>query len=56
LPTTFDSCNGRGNITNGSTGSVGGFKRMMLLPKFGKSFGLGGSSWRVASSQNDTVE
>jgi|694.fasta_scaffold02309_8 hypothetical protein len=34
----------RGSITNGSTGSVGGFKRMMLLPKFGKSFRLGGSN------------
>ena len=31
--------------TNGSIGSVGGFRRMMFEPKFGKSFGLGGSSW-----------
>ena len=44
LPTTLLSCSGRGSITNGSIGSVGGFRRMMFEPKFGKSFGLGGSS------------
>ena len=45
LPTTFDSCKGRGSMTNGSIGSVGGLSRMMFEPKLGKSFGLGGSSW-----------
>ena len=45
MPTTFDSCSGRGSMTNGSIGSVGGLSRMMFEPKFGKSFGLGGSSW-----------
>ena len=45
LPTTFDSCSGRGIITNGSIGTVGGFRRMMFEPTLGKSFGVGGSSW-----------
>ncbi len=39
LPTTLLSCSGRGIITNGSIGTVGGFSRMMFEPKFGKSFG-----------------
>ena len=45
LPTTLLSCSGRGIITNGSIGTVGGLRRMMFEPKLGKSFGLGGSSW-----------
>jgi len=32
-------------MTKGSIGSSMGFRRMMLLPKFGKSFAFGGSSW-----------
>ena len=44
FPTTFDSCSGRGIITNGSIGTVGGFILMMFEPSVGKSFGLGGSS------------
>ena len=32
-------------MTNGSIGTVGGFSRLMLQPKLGKSFGVGGSSW-----------
>ena len=36
---------GRGNITNGSIGTVGGCNLMSWEPKFGKSLGLGGSSW-----------
>ena len=44
LPTTLDSCNGRGNITNGNIGSSTGRMLTMLLPKFGKSFGEGGSN------------
>jgi hypothetical protein len=39
------SCSGRGIITSGSIGSVGGLRRMMFEPKFGKSRGSGGSSW-----------
>ena len=45
LPTTLLSWSGRGSMTNGSIGSVGGLRRMICEPKFGKSFGLGGSSW-----------
>ena len=45
LPTTLLSCSGRGSMTNGSIGTVGGLNWMMFEPKFGKSFGLGGSSW-----------
>src|SRR5581483_969990 len=45
LPTTLDSCNGRGRVTNGSIGSVIGRKRVICEPKLGKSFGSGGSSW-----------
>ena len=32
-------------MTNGSIGSVGGLRRMMFEPKFGKSLAFGGSSW-----------
>ena len=39
------SCSGRGIITNGSIGTVGGLNLMMFEPSVGKSFGLGGSSW-----------
>ena len=31
-------------MTKGSMGSFGGLRRMMFDPKFGKSFGLGGSN------------
>ena len=45
LPTTLLSCSGRGIITNGSIGTVGGLSLMICEPTLGKSFGLGGSSW-----------
>jgi hypothetical protein len=45
LPTTLDSCSGRGIMTNGSIGTVGGIILMTFEPSVGKSFGLGGSSW-----------
>lgn len=45
MPTTFDSCSGRGSMTNGNIGTSAGLSRMICDPKFGKSFGSGGSSW-----------
>ena len=37
LPTTFDSCNGRGIMTNGNIGTVGGLRRAICEPIVGKS-------------------
>ena len=36
LPTTLLSCSGRGSITNGSIGTVGGLSRMMLRAEVGE--------------------
>ena len=41
----FDSCSGRGSITNGNIGPRGGSNFVTCEPAVGKSFGAGGSSW-----------
>ncbi len=41
LPTTLLSCSGRGIMTNGSIGTVGGFSRMMLRAEVGEILGRG---------------